>query len=126
VNGKTSLAITVPSKFLGTLFDLVGVCLDSALWEAWKGGGGVLMLERELGEVNATLRKESGEHDTLRTVVGLVLNDFEMTSESGTSSLAVQVVNVADQACGMAKRALHLGVQRSFAITHSHYDNIDL
>jgi hypothetical protein len=25
----------------------------------------------------------------------------------------------------MVKRALHLGVQRSFAIAHSHYKNID-
>jgi hypothetical protein len=40
--------------------------------------------------------------------------------------LAVQVVNILDRACGMAKRALHLGVQRSFAITRSHYENIDL
>jgi hypothetical protein len=60
------------------------------------------------------LLKESGEHDTLQTAIGLVLNDFEMTSESGMSSLAVQVVNVADRARGMAKRVLHLGVQRSF------------
>jgi hypothetical protein len=30
VNGKISLAITVPSKFLGRIFDVVGVCLDSA------------------------------------------------------------------------------------------------
>jgi hypothetical protein len=56
----------------------------------------------------------------------LVLNNFEMTSEAGTSSLAVQVVDVTDRARGMAKRALHLGVQRSFAIMRSHYKNIDL
>jgi hypothetical protein len=67
-------------------------------------------LERELGEVNATLRKESGGHNTLRTAVGLVLNDFEMASKLGTSSLAVQVINVANRACGMVKRALHLGI----------------
>jgi hypothetical protein len=83
-------------------------------------------LERELGEANAMLRKESGKHDTLRTAVGLVLNDFEMTSEPGMSSPVVQVVNVMDWVHGMAKRALHLGVQWSFAITRSHYENIDL
>jgi hypothetical protein len=72
------------------------------------------------------LNLESGEHDTLQTAVGLVLNNFEMTSEPGESSLVVQVVNVVDWARGMVKRALHLGVQRSFAIARSHYENIDL
>jgi hypothetical protein len=48
-----------------------------------------------------------------------------MTSEAGTSSLAVQVINVADWVREMAKRALHLGVQRSFVIACSHYENID-
>jgi hypothetical protein len=36
------------------------------------------------------------------------------------------VVNVADRARGMAKRALHLGVQRSFVIGRCHYENIEL
>jgi hypothetical protein len=47
-------------------------------------------LEKELSEVNARLHQESSEHDTLRTAVGLVLNDFEMTSELGMSLLAVR------------------------------------
>jgi hypothetical protein len=68
-------------------------------------------LERELGEANTTLHKQSGEHDTLRIAVGLVLNDFEMASELGMSLLAVQVINVMDRAHGMVKRALHLGLQ---------------
>jgi hypothetical protein len=83
-------------------------------------------LENELSETKATLCKESGKHDTLQTTIGLVLNGFEMNSEAGMSSLAVQLVNVADQARGMAKRVMHLGVQRSFVIVHSHYENIDL
>jgi hypothetical protein len=84
------------------------------------------LLEKELGETKTTLLKESDEHDTLRIAVGLVLNDFGMTSEVGTSSFAVQVVDLTDQAGGMAKQALHLGVQRPFTISHSHYENIDL
>jgi hypothetical protein len=83
-------------------------------------------LEKELGEMKTTLLKESDEHDTLWISVKLVLNDFEMTPKAGMRSLAVQVVNVTDRACGMAKRALHLSMQRSFAIAHSHYENIDL
>jgi hypothetical protein len=31
-----------------------------------------------------------------------------------------------DQARGMARQTLHLGMQRSFAIEHSHYENINL
>jgi hypothetical protein len=83
-------------------------------------------LEKELGKTKTTLLKESDEHDTLWIAVGLVLNDFEMTSEAGISSLAVQVFDVADRARGMAKRVLHLGVQWSFTIARSHYKNIDL
>jgi hypothetical protein len=30
VNGKSSLAITIPSMFLGKLFDIIGMCMDSA------------------------------------------------------------------------------------------------
>jgi hypothetical protein len=47
-------------------------------------------------------------------------------SKQGTSSIVTQVINMTDQVRGMARRALHLGVQRSFAITRSHYENIDL
>jgi hypothetical protein len=62
--------------------------------------------------MKAMLRKEFGEHKTLRIAVEMVLNDFEMSSEGGTSSLVVQVVNVTDRARRMAKRTLHLGIQR--------------
>jgi hypothetical protein len=58
--------------------------------------------------------------------IGLVLDNFGMTSEEGMSSLAAQVINVIDRACEMAKWALRLGMQRSFTTVHSHYKNIDL
>lgn len=48
-----------------------------------------------------------------------------MTSEQGTSSLAIRVLNFMDRVRDMARRALHLGVQRSFAIVCSHYENIN-
>ena len=35
-------------------------------------------LEKELGEVKATLLKESDEHDTLRVAVQLVCDDLEL------------------------------------------------
>ncbi|RLM66182.1 translation initiation factor IF-2-like [Panicum miliaceum] len=83
-------------------------------------------LERELGEAKNTLLKESDDHDTLRPSVGLVLDDLEMTSKEGTSSIMTQVINIMDRARGMVRRALHLGVQRSFMIARSHYENINL
>jgi hypothetical protein len=61
-------------------------------------------LEREPGEANTTLRNESSEHDTLQTAIGLVLNDFEMTSDPGMSLLAVQVVNVTNGRTGWPSR----------------------
>jgi len=35
-------------------------------------------LEKELGEVKASLQKESDEHDTLRVVVQMVCDDLEL------------------------------------------------
>jgi hypothetical protein len=80
-------------------------------------------LERELGEAKRTLLKESNDHDTLRLAVGLVLDDLGMMLEPGTSSITIQVVSAMDRACRMAMQALHLGMQRSFAIARSHYEN---
>jgi hypothetical protein len=53
-------------------------------------------LEKGLNEVKASLLKESDEHDTLRTAVGLVHGELRMTSEQGTSSLVIRVLNIMD------------------------------
>jgi hypothetical protein len=37
-----------------------------------------------------------------------------------------QIINITDCASRIARRVLHLGVLRSFVITRSHYENIDL
>jgi hypothetical protein len=50
----------------------------------------------ELSETKAAPLKESYDHDTLRTGVGLVLDNLGMTSEEGTSSLAALVINITD------------------------------
>ena len=38
-------------------------------------------LEKELGEVKASLLKESDEHDTLRVVVQLICDNLELALE---------------------------------------------
>ena len=49
-------------------------------------------LEKELGEVKASLLKESDEHDALCVTVQLVCDDLELTPEQETSSLVVHAV----------------------------------
>ena len=83
-------------------------------------------LEKELDEVKASLLKESDEHDTLHIAVQLVCNDLELALEQETSSLAVHAVWIMDRAHKIVRDVLRFGVHRSFAISHSHYENIDL
>ena len=49
-------------------------------------------LEKELGEVKASLLKESDEHDTLHVAIQLVYDNLELALEQETSSLAVRAV----------------------------------
>ena len=66
----------------------------------WTGLDGRLMaevtkrhnLEKELGEVKATLLKESEEHDALRVAVQLVCSDLELTPVQETSLLMVHAM----------------------------------
>ena len=83
-------------------------------------------LEKELGEVKASLLKESNEHDTLRVTVQLVCDDLKLAPKQEMSSLVVRAIRITDRAHKIARDALCFGVHRSFAITHSHYENIDL
>ena len=83
-------------------------------------------LEKELSEVKDTLQKESDEHDNLRITVQLVYDELELALEQETSSLAVRATRIMDRPRDMARGALHFGIHRSFAIAHSHYENIDL
>ena len=83
-------------------------------------------LEKELGEVKASLLKESNEHDTLRVTVQLVCDDLKLAPKQETSSLVVRAVRITDRAHKIARDALRFGVHRSFSIAHSHYENIDL
>ena len=83
-------------------------------------------LEKELGEVKATLLEESEEHDALRVAVRLVYSDLELAPVQETSSLAVHAIQITDLAHDIARGTPRFGVNRSFAIAHSHYENINL
>ena len=83
-------------------------------------------LEKELDEVKASLLKESDEHDTLRVVILLVCDDLELAPEQVMSSFAVRAIWITDRSCETMRNALCFGINRSFAITCSHYENIDL
>ena len=62
----------------------------------------------------------------MRTAVGLVFDDIGVAPATETSSLAVRVTQIPDRARALARKALYTSVHRAFAITHSHYINIDL
>ena len=49
-------------------------------------------LEKELGEVKATLLMESNEHDALHVAVQLVYDDLKLASMQETRSLTVHAV----------------------------------
>ena len=49
-------------------------------------------LQKELGEVKATLLKESKEHDALRVTIQLVRSDLELAPVQEMSSLVVRSV----------------------------------
>ena len=53
--------------------------------------------------------------------------DLAVVQSEGTSSLAAHVVEITAQVRQLEKDALRTGINRSFAIAHSHYeDSIDL
>ena len=53
-------------------------------------------LEKELGEVKATLLKESDEHDALRVAIQLVCDDLELALAQEMSSLMVHAIQITD------------------------------
>ena len=83
-------------------------------------------LEKKLSEVKDTLHKESDKHDNMRVAVQLVCDELKLAPEQETSSLVVHATRITDRACDMARGTFRFGVHRSFAIAHSHYENIDM
>jgi glyoxylate carboligase len=83
-------------------------------------------LEKELSEVKGSLQKESDEHDDLRVVVGLGCDDLRVTPPEEVSSLVVRSLWIMKQAREMTRHALRFGVQQSFVVARSHYENINL
>ena len=67
------------------------------------------------------LQSKSDDHEAMRTAIGLVFDDLEVTLAMETSSLVVWVTQIPDWACALAREALYTGVHRTFAIARSHY-----
>ena len=72
------------------------------------------------------LQSENDNHDALCAVVGLVFDDLGVTPAMETSSLIVRVTQIPDRARALVRKALHSGAHQAFAITCSHYIDIDL
>ena len=72
------------------------------------------------------LQSESDDHDTLHAAIGLVFNDLGVAPTVEMSSLVVRVTQIPDRTRALTMEALYIGVHRAFAITRSHYINIDL
>ena len=72
------------------------------------------------------LQSGSDDHEAMRAVIRLVFDDLGVTPTMEMSSLVVWVTQIPDWACALAREALYTGVHRAFAISRSHYINIDL
>ena len=57
----------------------------------------------------------------------MVYDDLEVVRSEGTSSLAAHAIEITARVRQLERNALRTGVNQSFVIAHSHYeDNIDL
>lgn len=83
-------------------------------------------MEAELGVVKEVLDQKSIDLSNLETAMQLVLEDLGMPASGETSQLVPQLLQSVDGVRDVVQRVLHLGVQCSFAITRSHYNNINL
>ena len=62
----------------------------------------------------------------MHATIGVVFNDLRVAPAVETSSFAVRVTEIPNQAGALAREALYTGIHRTFVIAHSHYANIDL
>ena len=80
-----------------------------------------------LTEVRRKLQAESDTLGILSATLRVVYNDLVVVRSEGTSSLMAHAIEITARVCQLERNALHAGVNQSFTIAHSHYeDNIDL
>ena len=81
----------------------------------------------DLAKVRRNLEAESDELGILSAVLGVVCDDLEVVRSEGTSSLVARAIEITARVRQLERNALHVEVNQSFMIAHSHYgDNIDL
>jgi hypothetical protein len=117
VKGEPSGPVSFFFLDLRCLFEMVGVMA----WASQKDKlADEVVKSRDLGD---SLQKE---HEALHTTVDLVGDDLSLILEQEGSSLVVRATWIMDRAREIMRLALRFGIHQSFAITRSHYENIDL
>jgi hypothetical protein len=102
-------------------------CFDTIGVMAWAGLKDKLAEEVvKSRDLWGSLQKEHDEHDALRAAIGLVCDDLSLIPKQEGASLLVCATQITDWACKIMRLALCFGIQQSFAIARSHYENIDL
>jgi len=81
----------------------------------------------DLTEVRRNLQAESDELGILSAALEVVCDDLDVVRSEGTSPLVAHAIEIMAWVRQLERNALRVGVNRSFAIAHSHYgDIIDL
>ena len=81
----------------------------------------------DLAEARRNLQAESDDLGILSAAIRVVYDDLEVVRLEGTSLLIARAVEITAWVSQLKRNALHVGVNQSFTIAHSHYgDSIDL
>lgn len=83
-------------------------------------------LVKELAKVKENLQKESDEHGILHATVRVVCDELEVVQAQESSSFTIHVTRITDQVGALVREAVLFGVHQAFAVTRSHYENINL
>ena len=76
--------------------------------------------------VQAVLKTEIEEHDTLKSATRTVCEALEVEGAQSSSSLKSRLVALSGQARERLRGALHAGVKRALTVISSYYVDVDL
>lgn len=83
-------------------------------------------MEKDLTKVKADAEASSLNHGNLPSVVGSAYDTLQVAQPEGTNELAARAVQIVGRVHELERHTLRAGVNRSFMIARSHYENIDL
>lgn len=81
-------------------------------------------MEKEFAEAKESFDMEHVEHGSLFGVMSLVCDDLQVTQPEGSSTLVARAAQIMDRVRALERNALRANVNRSFAVTHSHYKDV--